>query len=106
MVFGEVFGVDVWCVFFVDGDVLVLLMCCLFVIFEVICCYLFVVCCVLSYCLLCNLYKKLVEELCELVDVGLFIVYVGVEFGDDEVFVCVNKGEMFELICEVFDKFG
>ncbi len=50
-----------------------------------------------SYCLPRNLRNKSVEELKELAALGLSIVYVGVESGDDEVLARVNKGETFAI---------
>lgn len=49
-----------------------------------------------SYCLPRNLAKKTVEELEELRDAGLGILYVGMESGDDEVLRRINKGETWE----------
>ncbi|WP_372985351.1 radical SAM protein [Marinobacter sp.] len=49
-----------------------------------------------SYCLPRNLAKKSVEELAELREAGLAIMYVGMESGDDEVLRRVNKGETWE----------
>ncbi|MBE0484864.1 radical SAM protein [Marinobacter sp.] len=49
-----------------------------------------------SYCLPRNLAKKTVEELAELRDAGLGILYVGMESGDDEVLRRINKGETWE----------
>ncbi|SFN48738.1 radical SAM protein [Marinobacter pelagius] len=49
-----------------------------------------------SYCLPRNLAKKSVEELAELREAGLAILYVGMESGDDEVLRRVNKGETWE----------
>lgn len=49
-----------------------------------------------SYCLPRNLLKKSVEELCELKALGLDMLYVGCESGDDEVLSYVNKGETYE----------
>jgi len=46
-----------------------------------------------SYCLPRNLRKKSVEELAELRALGLEMLYVGVESGDDTVLEKVNKGE-------------
>ena len=48
-----------------------------------------------SYCLPRNLLKKSVEELAELQEMGLKIMYVGCETGDDELLKIVNKGETF-----------
>lgn len=51
---------------------------------------------VTAYCLPRNLKKKSVEELAELRALGLTMVYVGCESGDDKVLECVEKGETFE----------
>lgn len=48
---------------------------------------------VTSYCLPRNLKRKSVDELKELRDAGLAMLYVGAESGDDEVLKRVNKGE-------------
>ena len=49
-----------------------------------------------SYCLPRNLAKKSVEELVQLRQAGLQILYVGMESGDDEILKRVNKGESWE----------
>lgn len=49
-----------------------------------------------AYCLPRNTVKKSVEELRELRSLGLKMVYVGCESGDDEVLARVKKGETFE----------
>ena len=49
-----------------------------------------------SYCLPRNLAKKTTEELKELKALGLDMLYVGLESGDDFVLEMVNKGETFE----------
>ena len=59
-----------------------------------------------SYCLPRNLRKKSVEELKELADAGLKLVYVGAESGDDTVLERINKGETFESTCEGLKKLG
>ena len=51
---------------------------------------------VTAYCLPRNIKKKTVEELAELKKLGLAMVYVGCESGDDKVLECVQKGETFE----------
>lgn len=51
---------------------------------------------VTAYCLPRNIKKKTVEELAELKELGLGMVYVGCESGDDKVLECVQKGESFE----------
>lgn len=50
---------------------------------------------VTAYCLPRNLKKKSVEELAEIRQLGLTMVYVGCESGDDTVLDCVQKGETF-----------
>jgi radical SAM superfamily enzyme YgiQ (UPF0313 family) len=59
-----------------------------------------------SYCLPRNLRKKSVEELRELAALGLSLVYVGAESGDDEVLARVDKGETFESTREALEKLG
>ena len=49
-----------------------------------------------SYCLPRNLKKKTVEELSELRELGLSLMYVGCESGDDQVLQLVEKGESYE----------
>ncbi len=49
-----------------------------------------------AYCLPRNLLNKSVEELAELRDLGLGLLYVGAESGDDEVLAAVRKGETYE----------
>jgi len=49
-----------------------------------------------AYCLPSNVKKKSVEELIALRELGLTMVYVGCESGDDEVLGYVNKGETYE----------
>jgi len=49
-----------------------------------------------SYCLPRNLKNKTTEDLKALYDLGLSLVYVGCESGDDEVLERVKKGETYE----------
>ena len=49
-----------------------------------------------SYCLPSNLSKKSVEELSELRELGLSLMYVGCETGDDELLRIINKGESYQ----------
>lgn len=49
-----------------------------------------------AYCLPSNIKKKSVEELATLRKLGLGMVYVGCESGDDEVLGYINKGETYE----------
>jgi radical SAM superfamily enzyme YgiQ (UPF0313 family) len=51
---------------------------------------------VTAYCLPRNIKNKSVEELAELQSLGLSMVYVGCESGDDRVLEGVCKGETFE----------
>ncbi len=51
---------------------------------------------VTAYCLPRNIKNKTVEELAELRALGLTMVYVGCESGDDKVLECIVKGETFE----------
>lgn len=48
-----------------------------------------------SYCLPRNLLKKTVAELAELQALGLSLLYVGCETGDDEVLRLIDKGETY-----------
>lgn len=57
-----------------------------------------------SYCLPRNLNKKTVEELAELREMGLSLMYVGCESGDDEVLQLVEKGESFESSLQALEK--
>ncbi|GHE92035.1 radical SAM protein [Thalassotalea profundi] len=49
-----------------------------------------------SYCLPRNLKNKTVEQLSELQRLGLKLLYVGCESGDNEVLGFINKGETFD----------
>lgn len=49
-----------------------------------------------SYCLPRNIVNKSVEELTQLQKLGLKMVYVGCESGDDEVLAKIVKGETFD----------
>lgn len=57
-----------------------------------------------SYCLPRNLKNKTVEELKELQELGLKILYVGCESGDDEVLRLVQKGENYDSSLEALRK--
>jgi len=59
-----------------------------------------------SYCLPRNLRQKTVQELQELREAGLSLVYVGAESGDDEVLQSVHKGETFETTRDALEKLG
>ncbi|MEI6894697.1 MAG: radical SAM protein [Colwellia sp.] len=51
---------------------------------------------VASYCLPRNLTNKTVTQLAELNALGLTLMYVGCESGDDEVLALINKGETYQ----------
>lgn len=57
-----------------------------------------------AYCLPRNLKNKSVEELAELKNLGLELVYVGIESGDDEVLKLVRKGEDYHSTLEALAK--
>ena len=59
-----------------------------------------------SYCLPRNVRNKSVEDLRELAALGLSLVYVGAESGDDEVLARVQKGETLASSVESLDKLG
>ncbi|MEH6564522.1 MAG: radical SAM protein [Halopseudomonas sp.] len=61
---------------------------------------------VTSYCLPRNIKRKSVEELRELREAGLQMLYVGAESGDDEVLARVNKGETFASTADALIKAG
>lgn len=103
---GERYGNGVRRVFLADGDALVLPTRRLLGILEAIRTHLPAVHRISSYCLPRNLRKKPVEELQELADAGLKIVYVGAESGDDGVLARVSKGETFESTREALLKLG
>lgn len=49
-----------------------------------------------AYCLPRNVRKKSIEDLTELQSLGLGILYVGAESGDDQVLEFIEKGESFD----------
>ncbi len=57
-----------------------------------------------SYCLPRNLKNKTVEQLAELRALGLKILYVGCESGDDEVLRLIEKGETYQSSLEALVK--
>jgi radical SAM superfamily enzyme YgiQ (UPF0313 family) len=59
-----------------------------------------------SYCLPRNVRKKSAADLRELAELGLSLVYVGAESGDDAVLEKVSKGETFESTREALLKLG
>ena len=82
-------------VFLADGDALVLSMRRLRTILNEIRSALPSVNRVSSYCLPSNLKRKSDEDLLELAELGLKIVYVGAESGDDQVLRNIDKGETY-----------
>lgn len=89
-------GVPVRRVFLADGDAMALSVRRLKEILTSIQHYLPSVERVSAYCLPRNVAKKSVAELADLANLGLKMVYVGCESGDDEVLRLVNKGETYE----------
>lgn len=83
-------------VFLGDGDAMVLSFRRLKTILEAIKEYLPSVSRVSAYCLPRNIKNKSEEELKELRELGLSLIYIGAESGDDEVLAKINKGETFE----------
>ena len=82
-------------VFLGDGDAMVLSTRRLKTILEAIQQYLPSVSRVSAYCLARNIKNKTEEELRELRELGLSLIYIGAESGDDEVLEKINKGETF-----------
>jgi radical SAM superfamily enzyme YgiQ (UPF0313 family) len=101
---GEQLGGGVERIFLADGDALTLSTRRLVTILEAIRRDLPSVRRVSSYCLPRNLRKKSVAELRELAELGLSLVYVGAESGDNEVLARVNKGETFATTRESLEK--
>lgn len=91
-------------VFLADGDAMVLPTHRLLRILEAIAGHMPEVHRVTSYCLPRNLRRKSVDELKQLREAGLRMLYVGAESGDDEVLRRVNKGETFDSTAEALLK--
>jgi len=83
-------------VFLADGDAMVLSMRRLRTILGAIKRDLPSVTRVSSYCLPSNLKNKSIDDLIELEALGLTLIYVGAESGDDTVLAHIDKGETFE----------
>ena len=103
---GEQFASQVQRVFLGDGDAMVLSTRRLMALLAAIKDHLPKVRRISSYCLPRNLRMKSVEELRELREAGLSLVYVGAESGDDQVLQKVNKGESFDTTRDALDKLG
>jgi radical SAM superfamily enzyme YgiQ (UPF0313 family) len=101
---GEQFGAGVKRVFLADGDAMTLSIRRLTAVLEAIRRHLPGVRRVSSYCLPRNLRKKTAAELRELAALGLSLVYVGAESGDDEVLARVDKGETFATTLDALEK--
>ena len=83
-------------VFLGDGDAMVLSTRRLKTILEAIKQHLPTVSRVSAYCLPRNIKNKTEQELRELRELGLSLIYIGAESGDDEVLAKINKGETFD----------
>lgn len=83
-------------VFLGDGDAMVLSFKRLKTILQAIQTHLPSVTRVSVYALPANLKNKSVDELQQLKQLGLSLIYVGAESGDNEVLRCIDKGETFE----------
>lgn len=57
-----------------------------------------------SYCLPRNLTNKTVEQLKELNELGLSLLYIGCESGDDEVLTRIQKGENYQSSLDALTK--
>ena len=93
-------------VFLADGDAMILPTRRLLRILEAIREHMPTVERVTSYGLPRNLKRKSVEELRELREAGLAMLYVGAESGDDEVLERVNKGETYASTEDALNKAG
>ncbi|PRB82232.1 radical SAM protein [Pseudomonas sp. MYb185] len=91
-------------VFLADGDAMVLPTHRLLRILEAIGEHMPEVQRVTSYCLPRNLRRKSVDDLRQLREAGLQMLYVGAESGDDQVLQRVNKGETFDSTAEALLK--
>ncbi len=100
------FGGDIRRVFLADGDALVLSTRRLANVLEAIRREWPGVRRVSSYCLPRNLRRKSAAELRDLAALGLSMVYVGAESGDDEVLARVNKGETYATTLDALEKLG
>jgi len=89
-------GLPVGRVFLADGDAMMLPFNRLKEILQLIKQHLPQVTRVSSYCLPRNLTNKTVEQLSELQQLGLKLMYVGCESGDNEVLEIIDKGETYE----------
>ncbi|WNC70542.1 radical SAM protein [Thalassotalea psychrophila] len=89
-------GLPVHRVFLADGDAMTLPYRRLKEILELINHYFPSINRISSYCLPRNLSNKTIEQLTELQLLGLTLMYVGCESGDDQVLTFIDKGESYE----------
>lgn len=99
-------GMPVRRIFMADGDAMALSTRRLMAVLKAIQAHLPDVQRVSTYCLPRNVSHKSVQELQELRDAGLRMVYVGCESGDDEVLRRVHKGESYASSREALTKLG
>ncbi|WP_240206036.1 radical SAM protein [Vibrio sp. CyArs1] len=97
-------GARVHRVFLADGDAMTLPFHRLKAICELIHRYLPNIQRISSYCLPRNLTNKTSEQLAELRELGLSLMYIGCESVDDEVLAKVKKGETFESSLAALNK--
>ena len=97
-------GLPVYRVFLADGDAMMLPFERLKAILLLIKRYFPEVSRVSSYCLPRNLRNKTDEQLAELNVLGLTLMYVGCESGDDQVLSLVNKGESYQSSLAALNK--
>lgn len=100
----DAYGDDIKRIFLADGDAMTLSTRRLASILEAIRRELPSVRRVSSYCLPRNTRNKSAADLKELADLGLSLVYVGAESGDDEVLERVQKGETYASTLTALDK--
>lgn len=91
-------------VFLADGDAMALSYRRLKAMLEAIRTHLPAVTRITAYCLPRNVKNKTVEELAELRALGLSMVYVGVETGDDTLLNMIDKGETYQTTAEGLKK--
>jgi radical SAM superfamily enzyme YgiQ (UPF0313 family) len=91
-------------VFLADGDAMVLSMRRLRTILQAIQTDLPSVSRVSAYCLPSNLKNKSADELAELESLGLKLIYIGAESGDDTVLKYIDKGETYRSTAEALIK--
>lgn len=101
---GDAYGAAVKRIFLADGDAMTLSTRRLTTILEAIRRELPGVRRISSYCLPRNVRKKSVSELQDLAALGLSLVYVGAESGDDEVLTRICKGETRDTTRDALEK--